>query len=74
MLDVKQTRDYNFLDSQDQNKNNLIGNENFINDAYEFLVNREGYKDSELDTPEKIYNQFLEHFRYQNVNEVTTIC
>ena len=73
MLDVKQTRDYNFLDSQDQNKNNLIGNENFINDAYEFLVNREGYKDSELDTPEKIYNQFLEHFRYQNVNEVTAI-
>ena len=46
MLDVKQTRDYNFLDSQDQNKNNLIGNENFINDAYEFLVNREVYKES----------------------------
>ena len=66
-------KDYNFLDSQDQNKENLIANQNFVNDAYSFLKNREGYKHSDLDTVEKVYDQFLEHFRYQNVNEVTAI-
>ena len=66
-------KDYNLLESQDQNKENLIANQNFINDAYSFLENREGYKHSDLDTVEKVYDQFLEHFRYQNVNEVTAI-
>ena len=66
-------KDYNLLESQDQNKENLIANQNFINDAYSFLKNREGYKHSDLDTVEKVYDQFLEHFRYQNVNEVTAI-
>ena len=66
-------KNYNFLDSEEQKKENLIADQDFINDAYYFLADREGYKHSQLNTPEKVYDQFLEHFRYQNVNEVTAI-
>ena len=73
MLQDNQIRDYNRLIPEEQKKEKLTKFDNFLDDAYDFLVQREGYKDSELDTPEKIYDQFLEHFRYQNVNEVTAI-
>jgi len=73
MLQANQIQAYNYYDPNEQNKDQLTQDENFLDDAYEFLVKREGYKHSELNTPEKIYDQFLEHFRYQNVNEVTAI-
>ena len=73
MLQDNQIRDYNRLTPEEQKKEKLTKDDDFLDDAYDFLVQREGYKDSELDTPEKIYDQFLEHFRYQNVNEVTAI-
>jgi hypothetical protein len=66
-------KEYNNFSPEDQNKQTLTQNQDFINDAYYFLVDREGYKQSDLNTPEKVYDQFLEHFRYQNVNEVTAI-
>jgi hypothetical protein len=73
MLQAEQIKAYNYYRPEEQNKEILSTNNDFLDDAYEFLVKREGYKDSDLNTPEKIYDQFLEHFRYQNVNEVTAI-
>ena len=73
MLQANQIRDYNRLTPEEQKKEILTKDDKFLDDAYDFLVQREGYKDSQLNTPEKIYDQFLEHFRYQNVNEVTAL-
>jgi hypothetical protein len=39
-------------------------------DARAFLADREDYYS---DNPEDIYDRYLEHFRYQNVNEVTAV-
>jgi hypothetical protein len=55
------------------NKETLIKDEGFLSDAKEFLIRREDYDLNELDSPEKVYDQFMEHFRYQNVNEITAI-
>ena len=52
------------------NKEFLINNEKFLNDAQIFLAERE---DKDLGDPEEIYDAFMEHFRYQNVNEVTAL-
>jgi hypothetical protein len=50
------------------NKDFLINNAKFLEDAQIFLAERE---DKDLSSPEEIYDAFMEHFRYQNVNEVT---
>ena len=55
------------------NKENLINNEGFIKDASEFLIKRENKKASELQNNEDVYDAFLEHFRQQNVNEITAL-
>jgi len=60
-------------EGEDLNKDSLIGNENFIDDASSFLVRRGGYKSNELDTNQKVYDAYMEHFRSQNVNEVTAL-
>ncbi len=52
------------------NKEFLVNNDKFIEDAQIFLAERE---DKDLSKPEEIYDAFLEHFRYQNVNEVTAM-
>jgi len=52
------------------NKDFLINNEKFLEDAQVFLADRE---DKDLGDPEEIYDAFMEHFRYQNVNEVTAM-
>lgn len=59
---------YNLYNDEDLNKEVLIEDEDFISDASQFLGEREGFFSSEK---EEIYDRFLEHFRYQNVNEVT---
>ena len=62
--------DYTQFSQEDLTRENLIGNSNFINDASQFLADREDY--FSLDR-EDIYDRYLEHFRYQNVNEVTAV-
>ncbi len=64
---------YNFLDAEDRNKENLLINDDFIQDATEFLQKRENLSAEDLDSNEKIYDAYMEHFRYQNVNEVTAV-
>ena len=57
--------------SKDQlNRENLINDVDFIYDAKQFLYDREDYQS---DNNEDIYDRYLEHFRYQNVNEVTAV-
>ena len=64
---------YKYLDKQDLNKENLISDEQFLEDAALFLEDRGGYEFSysDEDVNEQIYDGFMEHFRKQNVNEVT---
>ena len=73
MLDDTQKRTYNYLNEEDKVKDNIIENDDFIEDARGFLQKREGYTDEDLATKEDIYDAYMEHFRYQNVNEVTAI-
>jgi hypothetical protein len=55
------------------NRDTLIEDEDFIDDASSFLIEREGKKAEDLDTNEKVYDAYMEHFRFQNVNEVTAL-
>ena len=64
---------YNSFQQKFLNKENLINNEGFIKDASEFLIKRENKKASELQNNEDVYDAFLEHFRQQNVNEITAL-
>ena len=59
---------YNLFLDEDLTKETLIGNEQFIADAAGFLGKREDFDSTD---PEELYDRFMEHFRYQNVNEVT---
>lgn len=73
MLSIDQKKDYNFLDDEDKTKENIISLPDFVQDATEFLQKRENYGIEDLNTPEKVYDAYMEHFRYQNVNEVTAV-
>ena len=73
MLDASQKSSYNFLESENQNNEYLIENKDFIDDARSFLTKRGGYSEERLQDKQEVYEQFMEHFRYQNVNEVTAI-
>ena len=73
MLTVNQKRSYNFYDKEDKTEENLIENDEFLTDAREFLTKREGYSVEDLDTPQEVYDAYMEHFRFQNVNEITAI-
>ena len=55
------------------NKETLLGDEDFVMDASRFLIDREGYDPEDLESNEQVYDAFMEHFRYQNVNEVTAL-
>lgn len=59
---------YNLYEPEDLNKEVLMQNEDFVMDAATFLGQREGFFS---DDPEELYDRFMEHFRYQNVNELT---
>ena len=73
MLEASQKSSYNFLESENQNNEYLIENDDFIKDARGFLLKRGGYSAERLEDKQEVYEQFMEHFRYQNVNEVTAI-
>ena len=62
--------DYTQFSQEDLTRENLINNIGFITDASNFLAEREDYYS---DNVEDIYDRYLEHFRYQNVNEVTAV-
>lgn len=55
------------------NKDTLINDQFFLQDATFFLKDRGGYKDEQLQKKEDIYDAYMEHFRSQNVNEVTAL-
>ena len=55
------------------NKKNLINDRKFLSDALQFLSSRNGTDMAKYKSKEKIYDDFVEHFRFQNVNEVTAI-
>ena len=52
-------------------KNDLLRDFEFYDDAKKFLAEREGKKD--LKNPQEVYDAFMEHMRFHNVNEVTTL-
>ena len=64
---------YTLYDQKDLTEDNLIANPTFIEEASTFLEDREGYRFDFSDPNHKkeIYDAFMEHFRVQNVNEVT---
>ena len=62
--------DYTQFSQEDLTRENLIENSMFLKDAGKFLRDRENFTSFD---PEEIYDQYLEHFRYQNVNEVTAV-
>lgn len=62
-------QDYNKIEELDQET--LASNENFIKDASIFLSERQGV--TEAMTPKEVYEAFMEHMRYQDVNEVTAV-
>ena len=62
-------KNYNKIDELDQET--LASDMDFIEDASLFLSERAGI--NKAMTPKEIYEEFMEHMRYQNVNEVTAI-
>jgi len=64
---------YHMYHKDNLTKEKLLADEDFINDASGFLISRENYTAEELQDNELVYDQFMEHFRFQNVNEVTAI-
>ena len=62
--------DYNNLSAEELTREKLTDNATFMADASQFLADREDYYS---DNPDDIYDRYLEHFRYQNVNEVSAM-
>jgi len=73
MLNADQKRDYNYLEPEEKTKENILNDPDFLNDATEFLQKRENYNLEDLANPDDVYDAYMEHFRYQNVNEVTAV-
>lgn len=55
------------------NKEVLSQDNDFVNDARRFLTERSSTSEDNLKSNEDVYDAFMEHFRYQDVNEVTAI-
>jgi hypothetical protein len=60
---------YNKIDELD--KDTLASDPEFLEDASLFLREREGL--SPTASPEEVYDAFMEHMRYQDVNEITAL-
>mgnify|MGYP003644391655 FL=1 len=56
---------------QDLDEETLASDKEFLSDAYMFLQEREGVKG--ILAPEEVYDRFMEHMRFHDTNEVTTI-
>ena len=57
----------------DLTREDLIGNKNFINDARAFLTDRQGGLEFLSMSNEDVFEGFMNHFRHQDVNEVTAL-
>jgi len=62
---------YHLYDKSNLTKEKLMQDRNFVSDASSFLIDREGYTAEEMTDPEAVYDAYMEHFRVQNVNEIT---
>ena len=62
-------RSYNKAESL--SKEDLLKNNDFYTDVVKFLRERKGIKKPM--TSEQAYDSFMEHMRFHNVNEITTI-
>ena len=62
-----------YNEQEEINKEKLIEDEQFLDDAAYFLAERGGYEADDLINPVDIYDKYMEHFRFQNVNEVTAV-
>jgi hypothetical protein len=62
---------YNKYKKEALNKDFLLQNEDFVNDARLFLSNRGGYDQKDLQDNTFLYDKYMEHFRGQATNEVT---
>jgi hypothetical protein len=62
---------YNQQEEIDKEK--LLKDEQFLDDATAFLIDRGGYDAEDLMSAENVYDNYMEHFRFQNVNEVTAV-
>lgn len=56
---------------QDLDEETLASDEEFLSDAYTFLQEREGVQG--ILSPEEVYDRFMEHMRFHDTNEVTTL-
>ncbi len=65
---------YQYFDDQDLNREALIEDSEFEADARSFLQKRNKYEEGEgPQTSEEVYDAFMEHMRFQDVNEVTAV-
>ena len=64
---------YHLFPDDSLTKDNLLQNKSFLNDAANFLIRRENYKAEDFKEDENIYDAYMEHFRAQNVNEITAL-
>ena len=64
---------YHMYHKDNLTKDKLLADPDFVSDATKFLIGRENYTADELQDQELVYDQFMEHFRFQNVNEVTAL-
>jgi len=63
---------YNYLDPEDITAETLKADEDFLNDAANYLYkSTEG--DVDLTDPEEIYDEFAKRMRYHDVNELDTV-
>ena len=62
-------RSYNQADKL--SKEDLVNDANFQEDALTFLMERQGLQENL--TSEEVYDRFMEHMRFHNVNEITTL-
>ena len=54
-------------------KEDVINNRQFIRDARTFLIDRQGDAKYLSASNEDIFDDFMNHFRYQDTNEVTAV-
>ena len=64
---------YHLQNPEKLNQEFLINNKNFQSDATAFLIDRAGYEADDLKNSQDVYNGFMQHFRRQNVNELTAV-
>ena len=57
---------YNQQEEIDREK--LLKDEQFLDDATAFLIDRGGYDAEDLMSADNVYENYMEHFRFQNVN------